>query len=534
MTQDSDVLNQAISAIPDLSANNKAKFDNLYQQVTTIFGLKAEEVYLTYINKPGNSQVRIMKQMPADKPVRLAIGLCGTPRKQPQSKSYANQAERVLTARPDLNCVVYMWTTPGANSPYWAAEVAYHRPNSAEAQQAKTIWPNLTLKQVTGRPTAQSAPNTSANLAASTPASHNAPSIRTDLSDLVVNLLYANKNVVLEGVPGTGKSFALSEIVTRWREITGRELAEPTVVVLHPSSSYEDLVEGLRPKSHAVHQDFTEYSTDGSSDGRFVPQLGRFAQAAADAAADPERDHLLVMDELNRANVPRALGELLLVLESTKRACWRDGDWRQPVDGAVRLTYTGTRFWIPDNLHVLATMNTADRSVAPLDAALRRRFVFKRVEPMSASRISDALAGLSGESQELFESVVNAWDALNSDLLRPVIGPDAVLGHSYLFELHRALSASAGTAMTTTETFLRYTLLPQLFDAVTANGREAEIFDASWSTLDSSGSAAVTTLGTLLERFDMRIVLEGEGLSRRLSIVPVGGSADDTSNSDSD
>ena len=502
MSEGSERLSKAIEAVPDLSSTNANKWDPVYPVLTELVGLTKDQMYLAYINKSGNTQVRISKQMPTDRPVRLALGICGGFGDW-TSRSYPAQAARAIISRSNLNCVVFLWRQSNSLSSPWVAKMAFHRAGSREAAAVASLWPDIQLFEVAG---------------ATSPSREGV--IDADFTESVVHLLRANMNVVLEGVPGTGKSYAVKDVVRRWHEITGRELAESSLVVLHPSSSYEDLVEGLRPKAEDVEGDYTDYGEGSVSGDGFVAQLGRFTRAAASAAKDPKRDYLLVMDELNRANVPRALGELLVVMESTKRAKFDGEKWVPPADGEVRLTYTGTRFWVPDNLYILATMNTTDRSVAPLDSALRRRFVFKRLEPLGESKLNTSVSELTGDRQTWFDLVVDAWATLNDDLLRPVIGPDAVLGHSYLFDLHRELERWGDDyAHAACESFVRHSLVPQLIDSISTNGREVEIFDRSWSPLAEPATAALATLDALLEMFGMRIALEGDGLARRLSLV---------------
>lgn len=332
----------------------------------------------------------------------------------------------------------------------------------------------------------------------------------------LVKVLQRRKNVVLEGVPGTGKSFAVRAIASAWKDVTGRELAAPSVVVLHPSSSYEDLVEGLRPGGPATGiVDFTNYPAHSATAG-FQPHLGRFAELCRRAAAQPDVDFLLVLDELNRANVPKAMGELMLVLDRTKRASWNGTTWDAPVDGAALLSYTGVRFWVPENVHVLGTMNTTDRSVAPLDAALRRRFDFLRLEPMSAADLQIALASAGGADPFLL-GVLDVWKDLNEHVLRPMIGPDAVLGHSYLFELRDLLTAAPDDRDLLARTFLVHTLVPQLIESVVSSGREGEIFGGE----PSHRPTAVQDLDELLGGFGMALRLQGDGLGRRVAVVPM-------------
>ena len=345
----------------------------------------------------------------------------------------------------------------------------------------------------------------------------------------LISLLRYRKNVVLEGVPGTGKSYALKAITEGWQAGTGRPLATPHVVVLHPSSSYEDLIEGLRPGAAASTEvDYVDY-VDAETDAVFRPHLGRFTELCQLAAAHPDHDFLLVLDELNRANVPKALGELLLVMDRTKRATWDGAEWNIPVEAVVRLTYTGARFWVPSNVHILGTMNTTDRSVAPLDAALRRRFDFVRIEPMRAAVLQAALTD-GGECDPFVLEVLDVWNALNENVLRPLIGPDAVLGHSYLFELAEMLSAQPAESDLLKRTFLIHTLLPQLVESVAGSGREDEIFGGD----PGRRPTAVQDLDDLFGDFGLSLVLQGDGMGRRIVLVETSGdsTADDAPESE--
>ncbi len=333
----------------------------------------------------------------------------------------------------------------------------------------------------------------------------------------LIKMLQRRKNVVLEGVPGTGKSFAVRTITDTWQAVTGRVLADPHVVVLHPSSSYEDLVEGLRPglaSSDLI--DFTDYS-EQATDTDFRPHLGRFTELCRQAAARPDVDFLLVMDELNRANVPKAMGELMLVIDRTKRATWNGETWDVPVDGSAMLTYTGARFWVPENVHVLGTMNTTDRSVAPLDSALRRRFDFLRLEPMAAAELQLVLDP-DGEADQILLDILDVWVNMNEHVLRPMIGPDAVLGHSYLIELRDLLKQSPDDRDLLAQTFLLHTYIPQLIESVAISGREEEIFGGQ----PDDRPLAIQDLDGLLNEFELSLRLEGDGLGRRVSVVPLG------------
>ncbi|MEX2290834.1 MAG: AAA family ATPase [Mycobacteriales bacterium] len=166
-----------------------------------------------------------------------------------------------------------------------------------------------------------------------------------DFLDRVLRLADDRGQVVLYGPPGTGKTYVARKLAGH----VARGGGTVEKVQFHPSYAYEDFVEGYRPK--VVDKQMTYEVVDGP--------LKRIA-----AAAQQRKDvvHVLLIDELNRANVPKVLGELLFLLE------YRDEE--------ITLQYSETAFSLPDNLQIIATMNTADRSVALVDAALRRRFHF--------------------------------------------------------------------------------------------------------------------------------------------------------------
>lgn len=371
---------------------------------------------------------------------------------------------------------------------------------------------------------------------------------RSGPSDPILEALLAFKNVVLEGVPGTGKTFAIERLADMWRDHTGRELLEfdgrkYQAMVLHPSSSYEDFIEGLRPGSSKLGAAPGLFDQAAASEGGFSIKDGFFLTVCAAAAAAPDRDVLVLFDELNRCNVPSVFGDLLLTLEASRRATYRPSggpasakDWQ--VATPAQLTYSGRTFFVPDNVYVVATTNTTDRSVAPLDSAMRRRFAFHRLEPVMPD--GDVLpAAVSGPPRELFTESAKILRDLNDHALRPCLGPDAMLGQSYLYAVATAL-AEASTleaAMRLLQLQWRYTILPQLIDVVRGLGADdllapntRETWFAQHGALDQVRKTALPALsqldGFLQQSLELQVIVDGTGLARGARITTYRTSAD--------
>jgi 5-methylcytosine-specific restriction protein B len=152
---------------------------------------------------------------------------------------------------------------------------------------------------------------------------------------------------------------------------------------------------------------------------------GVFRRISARAAADPENKYVLVIDEINRGNISKILGELMTLLEDDKRA-------GEPNELTVTLPYRGDAFSVPKNLYIIGTMNTADRSIALLDVALRRRFAFGEVMPNPTL--------LDKDQVEYEGTIVRLGDllrVLNRGIVRS-IGRDYQIGHSYLLSVAKA------------------------------------------------------------------------------------------------
>jgi 5-methylcytosine-specific restriction protein B len=219
------------------------------------------------------------------------------------------------------------------------------------------------------------------------------------------------KNLILQGPPGTGKTFLAKRlgyalIGSKDRETTRSRLR---VVQFHPSLSYEDFVRGWRPKG---------------KEGLDLVD-GIFMQAIEAASSEPDLKFVLVIEEINRGNPAQIFGELLTLMEAGKRRR------EEAIELAYRKT-DGERVFVPENLYVIGTMNIADRSLALVDLALRRRFAFVDLEPRLGVRWRE-WCGARGLGAEMVHLIEERLDALNAKIAAaPSLGPQFRIGHSYV------------------------------------------------------------------------------------------------------
>ena len=248
----------------------------------------------------------------------------------------------------------------------------------------------------------------------------------------IETLLEDKKQVVFQGPPGTGKTFVAQKLA---RHLAGSE-DRVTLVQFHPSYAYEDFVQGFRP------------SISDSGQPGFKLTDGPLIRAAK-SAEETDAKHFLIIDEINRGNLARILGELYFLLE------YRDEE--------ISLQYQGDRkgkFSLPDNLYIIGTMNTADRSIALVDLALRRRFYFVEFHP-DDEPVKNVLRNWLKKNADGMEWVADVVDAAN-DKLRD--DRHAAIGPSYFMK--------SGLDETAVKRIWKHSVLPYIEERLFGEGDE--------------------------------------------------------------
>ena len=217
--------------------------------------------------------------------------------------------------------------------------------------------------------------------------------------DMLRNLLRHKKNVILQGAPGVGKTFAAKRLAYSMMGV--KDPDRVMMIQFHQSYSYEDFIMGFRPTSSG-----------------FELKKGPFYTFCKNAEIDSENEYFFIIDEINRGNLSKIFGELFMLIENDKRGI------------PLQLLYSDEKFSVPPNVYLIGMMNTADRGLALLDYALRRRFAFFEMEPAFAS---DGFREYQQKkNSNKFDKLIKVIEQLNAEIEKDeALGKGFRIGHSF-------------------------------------------------------------------------------------------------------
>jgi ATPase len=216
-------------------------------------------------------------------------------------------------------------------------------------------------------------------------------------------ILRIKKNIVLQGAPGVGKTYIAKRLA--YSMMGKKDIERVMLVQFHQSYSYEDFIMGFRPDSEG-----------------FKLQRGSFYNFCKKAEIDGDNEYFFIIDEINRGNLSKIFGELFMLIENDKRGA------------SIQLLYSDEKFTVPKNVYIIGMMNTADRSLAMLDYALRRRFAFFEIKPgFTTEGFKKYIIGLKSEK---INNLIQCIDELNKDIsFDESLGDGFCIGHSYFCNL---------------------------------------------------------------------------------------------------
>lgn len=258
-----------------------------------------------------------------------------------------------------------------------------------------------------------------------------------DLINDIIEVLEYKKNIILTGTPGVGKTYAINDIIKlielkKGKTIDDQNLDERIrITQFHQSYGYEEFVEGMTLNNNTLE-----------------PKLGVFKQLVDQALNDEENNYYMIIDEINRGNISKIFGELLMCIESDKRS----------PKYAVTLMYSNSEddsyFYVPKNIYIIGTMNTADRSLAQIDYALRRRFSFFNLKPaFNNNKFIDRLYNCPMKNQ-----IIDTMNHINNVLTKYFGSSNFNIGHSYFASDIESIDE------TRFKRILKYDIIPLIYE----------------------------------------------------------------------
>lgn len=393
---------------PVLSSRSTIRFDALKSALSELLHVPMDEIYVSTVDHSSNANARTQQMLIRQQVSwKIFVGICLAD--DLDSTSYNTAArrvyERALEARSlnGFQAMIWMNKVSGVIPGKWSPGLVHLRATSNIIEAIQITWPDVISQTIAVKPlTEETIPQVSGIETANLEQALGWPKEKVEA---VVEALTDNTpQVILSGPPGTGKTYAARLLAAELLGTPG-DIRNSCIelVQFHPSYGYEDFMEGMRPQ------------VGGDGTLRFENVPGVVVRLTKEII-DSNLPHVLIVDEINRANLSKVFGELMYLLEYR--------------ESSVKLM-SNEDFNLPSNLYIIGTMNTADRSIRTIDLALRRRFDFFEVVP--DVEIIRKHYTKPQNSNELGEVLYDGFKSLNAQL-EGFLDRHHLIGHSFFMK----------------------------------------------------------------------------------------------------